>query len=482
MAFFPLFRLPSELILQILSLLAPRDLAITSKSCRKLRYYATDDNLWRVLVQANVPGCKITSPAPCATFRDLYTSINPLWFLLRGKLWFSDTLYTGRLIIVRYSQARQRIEGYAVAAERHHLNAQPWVGNEEVIIHVWDPKVRLDESREQLNLTTDVLAAIPYRQRAFSGVEMPVYNDKFRQWWHTKFQPAFRVVAKTPPDPEILWPPIEIPTQIRSFRLRLGDIAVPHLNKLSKSTFRTRRWMSYTFDEPGVSGSTSNDYETYATLSPELYTSSARKPWKGIYCGDYSGHGCEFIVVMQPDDPEPLPIKALHELASLSVNESQSNAWRAMLELQRPFSSTASPASTPPPSGRSSPAEAAIFSESLQSNGIAVQAEASTAPLQRCKEDERQKLDKNGAIEGSETEQSTAHRGRIEAVKLTGDSNVPRGEYTFIAPDISDVGFIRVADDDRFRGARIVRSVGHIAAEGFRAGKFLRGLTLSTIC
>jgi hypothetical protein len=63
------------------------------------------------------------------------------------------------------------------------------------------------------------------------------------------------------------------------------------------------------------------------------------------------------------------------------------------------------------------------------------------------------------------------YRGRIEAIKLTGDPNIPRGEYTFIAPDIGPNGLIRVATEEMFKGARIVKSVGHIAARGFREGE-----------
>jgi hypothetical protein len=63
------------------------------------------------------------------------------------------------------------------------------------------------------------------------------------------------------------------------------------------------------------------------------------------------------------------------------------------------------------------------------------------------------------------------YRGSIEAIKLTGDPNVPRGEYTFISDDISRAGFVRTATEVKFRGARIVKSRGHIAATMFRNGK-----------
>ena len=54
---------------------------------------------------------------------------------------------------------------------------------------------------------------------------------------------------------------------------------------------------------------------------------------------------------------------------------------------------------------------------------------------------------------------------------MTGDINIPRGEYTFIAPDLSDKALVRTATEDIFKGARVVRSAGHIAGRGFMEGQ-----------
>ncbi|KAI7715896.1 hypothetical protein KC353_g5750, partial [Hortaea werneckii] len=70
------------------------------------------------------------------------------------------------------------------------------------------------------------------------------------------------------------------------------------------------------------------------------------------------------------------------------------------------------------------------------------------------------------------TDHKDAPSGRLEAIKLTGDPNIPRCEYTFIAPDIGHKGFVRVCDEELFKGARVVRSAGHIAGRGFISDQY----------
>jgi hypothetical protein len=64
------------------------------------------------------------------------------------------------------------------------------------------------------------------------------------------------------------------------------------------------------------------------------------------------------------------------------------------------------------------------------------------------------------------------YRGRLEAIKLTGDPQIPRGEYTFIAEDIGDEGLMRIANEDQFEGARIVKSKEQLANRSFTNRKF----------
>jgi len=163
-------------------------------------------------------------------------------------------------------------------------------------------------------------------------------------------------------------------------------------SQVSDQAFRVRRWMEMVAQNP-TGMHLGEEVYTYATLDPKLYTPTEEKPYRGIWVGDYSGHGCEFLLMNQPDDEEPFDEESVIQREDETIEE-----WNIR------------------------------------------------------KREER------------------VYRGSLEAIKLTGDPNVPRGEYTFVADDLSDK--VRTATEERFKGARIVRSRGHIAARMFRNGEF----------
>lgn len=276
-----------------------------------------------------------------------------------------------------------------------------------------------------------------------------------------------------------VWPPQRFPAACRTRNASRDQFSSnghkpTKLSEVSESNFRLRKWVEYRRSNPSLlpnqsgnrghghptttgvpsffaprSGSSSSgvtirmpeDITTYATLPEWCYTPTTAKLYQGIWCGDYSGHGCEFIVIQQPDkeDERSLP---------------QRMDW-----LQRWFSGGRRASSTSTGSFASAmedcdlvPLENSVSSAAVSSDGSAV----SKAQI--------------GSGSG-EYESSTALSGRLEAIKLSGDVNVPRAEYTFIAPEIGDSGVIRIADEEPFKGARIVRSAGHIASRGFQDGQ-----------
>jgi hypothetical protein len=142
------------------------------------------------------------------------------------------------------------------------------------------------------------------------------------------------------------------------------------------------------------------DISSYSTLDPKLYTPTETRPYRGIWAGDYSGHGFEFLLIHQPDEPPATDA----ELGLFRDEDESDEAWK-----------------------------------------------------ERCLE-------------------ARVFRGRLEAIKLTGDPNVPRGEYTFVADDLGPEGFVRRVHDPPLigadpRGTRVVRSKGHVALTGFVEGR-----------
>ena len=53
----------------------------------------------------------------------------------------------------------------------------------------------------------------------------------------------------------------------------------------------------------------------------------------------------------------------------------------------------------------------------------------------------------------------------LEVLKITGDDNVPLGEYTFVVPDLNHPG--RICDEKEFRGLRAIPGHGQLAGTFF---------------
>jgi len=398
--------LPTEIIDYILSFLGPFDLVSLSSTCHKLYVHSKSDLAWQRHVQANVPGVQITSPSPCKTYRELYMRHDPHWFISKYKIWFCDYFLTGKIMIARYDPRRGCIEGYRLVAERTPPTFDPWEADDEVLVHSFNPRCRLHLDQPILQLEAQSLdklmaAAGKTRPRNAFYAETPMILDSRS---NNGVFSNFLLTKPVPPSlahPSMqLWPPPTIPARHRvrnaSQEAFVGSGHKPQKrSEVSNQAFRIRRWMEMAAGQHGSGVHLGEEVYTYATLDPKLYTPTKEKPWRGIWVGDYSGHGCEFLLMNQPDNETPFDEASVVQAEDETVEE-----WQAR------------------------------------------------------KEEER------------------IYRGSIEAIKLTGDPNVPRGEYTFVADDISRAGYVRTATEERFKGARIVRSRGHIAARMFRDGEY----------
>jgi hypothetical protein len=449
----PFLALPSELIHQILSHLSLSDLLTAGLVNRAVHSHTLQDTLWQPLVQEQVHA---PTPKPThLTWRELFKQHHPFWFLAKKKIWFSDTPHTGKLLVARYDHRINAIEAYTLGAERRQPTFQTWDANPEAIIHTFSPQIQLDLNAPVVRLNADAYerAVGTVGHRLQKEIPMSVSYELspstarlYSRLMLARPWPEDITTVATP-----IWPPLTLPSPARTrndpppsaFRQPAHKPAT--LSEMSTSTFRIRKWMEFAPRPHGISMRIGEDISTWATLPEECYTPSPQKPWQGIWCGDYAGHGCEFLVVMQPDNPKPLPERAEWAMRSRERDGSVSSdgSW-----------STA-------------PTEA-ISAEDEDDFETADDLEDSVATLQG----PFHAADSEGHAEEVDKEENDAiYQGRIEAVKLTGDPNIPRGEYTFIAPDIGPHGLLRIASEDMFKGARIVKSVGHIAARGFRDGE-----------
>jgi hypothetical protein len=456
----PFLKLPSELIHHILSFLPLSGLLQVGLVNHALHAHSLQDTLYLPFVQSHVPGTTVPQPAD-SSWRDLFKLHHPYWFIPKGKIWFADNPHTGKLLVARYDHRLNAIEAYALVAERRQPTFQKWDWNPDAIVHTFSPRIRLDLNAPVVRLNADA-----YENAIGDGghlLKQEIPMDVFDEPLHstaalysrlilTRMWPTDQTYVSTP-----VWPPLTVPSRGRTRSDSATQFRDPRnrptrLSELSTTSFRTRKWMEFSSRTQGVNMRVGEGVTTWATLPEECYTPTPQKPWQGIWCGDYAGHGCEFLVIMQPDDPQPLPEKAYWTMKARERDGSVSSggSW-----------------STAPTDAAAWEDDLTALTHSPDEDSNMVLGESEAAVHQTLSED----LPTSNTDEPHVDEDESIYRGRIEAVKLTGDPNIPRGEYTFIAPDIGSNGLIRVATEDLFKGARIVKSVGHIAARGFRDGE-----------
>ncbi|KAJ5132120.1 hypothetical protein N7448_006278 [Penicillium atrosanguineum] len=358
-----IIKLPNEILDLILSYLSAQDLTRLASTCRKFSEHSASDILWGKLVNSHLPN-GIKDPGPFESYRRLYLAHLSYWFIPQYKIWGV-------------------IDAYRIIAEKGAPQFHVWESHPEVVILAFEPEVSLWLDDPVLVLKDqDPSSKVAASQKWMPERRMPMSAEL-----HGLFNSLILCPKDTQSSNESdakLWPPPLIPANSRIERetspLRLPERAT----EVSEKGFRIRRWAHFRFGFQAGLASENEAIFSYATLDPSLYMPTREKPYQGIWVGDYSAHGCEFLLLFQGDPPP---------------SESEEN---------------------------------------------------------------------EGEIAGD-----IVQKGSLEAVKLTGDPNVPRGEYSFLAEDIGSNGLLSVSDSKPFKGARIVRCKGHLAGLGFRDDTFI---------
>ena len=346
----PLLACPSEVVEEILSHLPPLDLGAVLATCRALRALALVDHHWQRYVQRRVPGALVTTPTPCCSYRCLYTGLERLWFLTEHKIWFCDRGLTGKLMIARYDPRRGCIEGYQLLAINKSRAAETWTMDTGILIHEFRPELRLHLDRPILQFHAGNHGCVtrPSDKRDFNrfAEEIPMTVEYQHHGMFSNFLFAQRLESleaaeiSAPEHPRLyVWPPLAVPAQERALRVDTDRLCAGadlegsrRCSSVSKQTFRIRHWMEMRaklvipglaheavrptrssevsrglFSRPQSNGcfrglQIGEEVTTYATLDPQLYSPTKFKPWRGLWVADGGDHGCEFLLVHQPDD------------------------------------------------------------------------------------------------------------------------------------------------------------------------------------
>ena len=421
--------LPSEVISHICTFLSPVSLTKLSAASHLLRSHALDDLLWEVFVRQNVPiQTSLPSPEPARSWRDLYIAHHPYWFLTQHKIWFSDQWNIGGLAIARYDHRRGCIEAYRVLAQDQIPTSQLWSQDPNVHIITFRP--------EFIIWRQDPIIMLNFQEAKYRNILQKEVNMQIgvQGAIHSSLSLCHRIPQQLQHPSMSLWPPATIPSQHRvrnesPTKFRKDEQRPRSLSAASDHTFRLRKWLgppSRALESASL-GRVRDDVSTWSTLSKESLTPSDRKPWQGIWVGDYSAHGCEFLLVIHVDKKDRPRQRAIRRTSTMSGL----------------------------PSGF-------VFKDEESDEGSTVyEMTAADANAESCNDQQMQEPSNTGIS------------GRIEAIKLTGDVNIPRGQCSWFADDISDGGLIRVADEQEFQGARIVKSMGQIADRGFQDDRYI---------
>ena len=392
--------LPSEILFQVLRLLPPTCLARTSAVSRRLRRHANDDLLWELLIRDNVHSREIWPRPPSVnSWRELYERHHPYWFIVRHRIWHSDSWLRGDLLATHYEPATGAIGACAI-----HGREPP----NQPLFAPFNPQILVWRNKPSLLLDVETSGKLHQPHEEVSLPTPPNVQSRLSLCQNIPVELQHPSMS--------LWPPWTLPAtdRVRDQGPTMFATNQHRPRNLAAASDRAFRLRTSLNPLPGRESQTHvqphQSTATFSALFRETYMPSKQKPWQGIWIGDYYSHGFEFLVVMQ--------------------KRVSPNSERTEL----------------PETARGLPAGYHL-----------VQSEVSNA--------------QEGAEEAGSEDKGPFNR--LEAIKLTGDPNVIRGQCTWLVEDL-DKDLIRVAGgQEQFAGSRIYRSHMHIAEAGFRNDRYI---------
>ena len=248
----PLLALPAELIHNILSYLNGPDLHNVASACRLLARHAKEDSLWQPLVQDNI-AVPLSSPSPCASFRELWASYRTYWFLTKHKLWIADIPMHGKLVVARYEPRTGSIEAYAVVAQRgaHTFGLLNW--DDRIVYHTFNPTIRLDLNRPVLSISLEDAQAAgafqcnKYATELYMSMSGGNANQPSSTIFLAKALPSHLTTSNT-----AVWPPRRLPSpnndRVRNDSTN-GFLSSGHkpttAAEVTEAAFRIRQWVQF---------------------------------------------------------------------------------------------------------------------------------------------------------------------------------------------------------------------------------------------